>query len=62
MKTRSDFLVKVAYVNPPIPCRDWDWNAHVVGDEEGPNGWGSTPEVAMSDLIYEMTNMTTKHP
>lgn len=38
------------YVYPPIPDRRWDWNAH-YDDEEGPNGEGSTPYMAILDLI-----------
>jgi hypothetical protein len=45
--------MKIVTVNvcPPIPCRDFDWCAHFDdNDEDGPVGWGSTPEEAIDDL------------
>lgn len=35
---------------PPIPSNKFDWSAH-YDDEEGPRGEGSTPYMAILDLI-----------
>ena len=41
-----------AFVNPPIPCRDFDWSAMHDGYDAGdPIGWGSTESQAIDDLI-----------
>ena len=40
------------FVNPPIPCRDFDWSATHDGYDEGdPIGWGSTESQAIDNLI-----------
>lgn len=37
---------------PPIPIRTMDWLAYYEGDEDGgPQGWGSTEDEAIRDLI-----------
>ena len=40
----------VEHVYPPIPRSSFDWSAH-YDDEEGPTGTGSTPYMAILDLI-----------
>ncbi len=41
----------VTHVYPPIPLRQFDYSAHLIGmEEEGPVGWGATPEAAIRDL------------
>ena len=35
---------------PPIPIRDYDYVAWYEGEEDGPWGWGRTPEAAKADL------------
>jgi len=42
------------FVNPPIPCRDFDWSATFDGYDEGDHiGWGKTEEEAIYDLHNE---------
>ena len=44
--------IKVIYVNPPVPMRNFDWCAYYDGcEEEGQRGWGSTKEEAIEDLL-----------
>lgn len=47
---RDGLRIFVSYQNPPIPLRHWDWCAH-YDDAEGPTGEGSTPYMAILDLI-----------
>ena len=43
--------IVTAFVNPPIPIRDFDWSAtHDDYDEGDPIGWGSTESRAIDDL------------
>ena len=43
------------HVYPPIPIRNFDWNACVDGDEEyGPSGWGRTEAEAIADLLAQL--------
>ena len=43
--------VNTELVNPPIPCRDFDWSATFDGYDEGdPIGWGRTEEEAIAAL------------
>ena len=43
--------IVTACVNPPLPCRDFDWSAQHDGDDEGdPIGWGRTEAAAIDDL------------
>jgi hypothetical protein len=60
-KGRRDdrFNITVVYRYPPIPDRRWDWCAYYEGTEEtGHYGEGSTPFMAIKDLIdnYNPTN------
>lgn len=46
--------IEVLEIRPPIPCRDFDWQATRAGYEPGePIGWGSTRHAAVQDLIRE---------
>lgn len=46
------FKIVVYYENPPIPDRSHDWQAYYEGQEEmGQYGEGSTPYMAILDLI-----------
>jgi hypothetical protein len=50
-------VVVTSHIYPPIPIRDNDWLACFDGDEEdGPQGWGSTEQKAIDDLVdnYEL--------
>lgn len=38
------------FVNPPVPFRHSDWEAHFDGQEDGPIGYGETEERAIDDL------------
>jgi len=43
--------IVTAFVNPPIPVRDFDWSATRDGYDEGdPIGWGRTEAAAIDDL------------
>jgi hypothetical protein len=44
--------IVTAFVNPPIPSRDFDWSATRDGYDEGdPIGWGRTEAAAIDNLI-----------
>jgi hypothetical protein len=44
--------IVTAFVNPPIPVRDFDWSATRDGYDEGdPIGWGRAEEEAIDNLI-----------
>ena len=43
----------ITYVYPPIPIRSFDWQAYYDGYEEGACGWGSTPKLALDDLLEQ---------
>ena len=39
-------------IYPPIPCRQFDWCAHLDGEEEnGRCGYGPTEAEAIADLV-----------
>ena len=43
--------IVTAFVNPPIPCRGFDWSATRDGYDEGDHiGWGRTEAAAIDDL------------
>jgi hypothetical protein len=44
--------IKIAFVYPPIPVRDHDWQAYYEGDEESGSGFGESPGLALENL-YE---------
>ena len=47
--------VVITHVKPPIPTHEYDWSAHLDGDEEdGPKGWGVNRRDAMLDLVVEV--------
>ncbi len=49
--------IVTVHVCPPIPCRDFDWCAHFDDkDEDGPVGWGGTPEEAIEDLRGQLSD------
>jgi hypothetical protein len=44
--------IRLVHVAPPIPVYSCDWLAVYEGEEEdGPRGWGETPETALADLL-----------
>ena len=50
--------IVTTYVYPPIPIREFDWQAHFDGDEPNDNGsmlagHGRTEQEAISDLIEQ---------
>lgn len=50
--SKARFQIVVFYAHPPIPDRKFDWQAYYDGDEEkGQYGEGSTPYMAIKDLI-----------
>ncbi len=51
MNNNDTRTIVTAFVNPPIPCRDFDWSATRDGYEEGDAiGWGRTEAAAIDDL------------
>ena len=47
--------IKTAYLYPPIPVRNFDWQAYIEDQEEdGPVGYGHTKEEAINDLWLEL--------
>jgi hypothetical protein len=49
------------HISPPIPIRNYDWEAVFEDyDEGGPIGYGETEQEAISDLI-EIENEKYKH-
>ena len=51
MSTIKDIVIR--FIQPPIPIRKFDWNAHREGDEEtaGQGGFGKDPFSALEDLF-----------
>lgn len=46
--------IEISFVHPPIPDRNWDYQAIRKGYEPGePLGWGRTPVVALADLLEQ---------
>jgi hypothetical protein len=44
--------IKTSHIYPPIPCRDYDWEAVRQSYDEGdPIGYGKTEEDAIKNLI-----------
>lgn len=42
---------------PPIPCRDWDWQAYDDETYDGPGclvGYGPTEEIAIAELLNQI--------
>jgi hypothetical protein len=52
-ETRKSPLIRTTHVYPPIPIRQFDWQAWYDGeeDEQMDTGSGSTEENAIRDLI-----------
>jgi hypothetical protein len=45
------YRVRASFVEPPIPTRDFDWQAWLDGyEEDGPVGTGPTEDAAIADL------------
>jgi hypothetical protein len=48
--------IVTSHVQPPIPVRNFDWSAHVDGEEETKvQGWGVSERDAIEDLAAELT-------
>jgi hypothetical protein len=48
--------IKTSFVYPPIPVRDFDWEAYFDGYEPGDAlGHGATEEEAIADLLEKVT-------
>lgn len=47
--------IVTSYIFPPIPLRQFDWLAYFEdeGEENSPQGWGSTEQAAIADLLQE---------
>src|SRR5262245_2155797 len=43
--------LKTENVHPPIPLRQFDWRAHLDGEEDRSIGWGSERKEAIIDLL-----------
>jgi hypothetical protein len=47
--------IKTSFVYPPIPVRDFDWEAYVDGYEPGdPIGRGATEAEAIAELLLNL--------
>lgn len=46
--------VITSFVNPPIPTRKFDWEAHIQGEEDGFSGVGETEVDALRDLCEQL--------
>lgn len=49
--------IRVEYVYPPIPIRQFDYSAVDDDTYDGPGsaiGWGPTPQAAMLDLLEQI--------
>jgi hypothetical protein len=47
--------IKTSFVYPPIPTRDFDWEAYIDGYEPGDAlGYGATEEEAIADLLEKV--------
>lgn len=49
--------INIYYVAPPVPSNCCDWAAVLAsedGDEEVRTGWGSTPDEAVQDLLWQV--------
>jgi hypothetical protein len=42
--------IRTENIHPPIPLRNFDWQAWYEGQEEGPSGYGATEPEAIEDL------------
>lgn len=48
--------IKTSFVYPPIPVRDFDWEAYIDSYEPGDAlGHGATEEEAIADLLEKVT-------
>ncbi len=47
---KEKYTVAIDYVHPPIPIRNFDYQAWVVGNEEGESGNGATRAAALASL------------
>lgn len=57
-----DKIVHVRFVWPPIPDRAFDWCAYFdEHEEDGPYGYGKTPEGALEELVQALHD-ATKQP
>jgi hypothetical protein len=58
MTTQRPTWIKTDFVYPPIPIRQFDWNAiddrHYGGDESDPIGRGATEQEAIDDLMDQI--------
>lgn len=50
--------IKTVHVCPPIPIRDFDWQAYDADtcdpENDCPVGWGSTEAEAIADLLRQL--------
>jgi len=52
--SKDKHVIVTAYIFPPIPSREYDWQAAYDGYEEGdPLGHGATETEAMIDLLMK---------
>jgi hypothetical protein len=56
---KADYSIRyrklvVVHVHPPIPVRQYDWQAFLGDEEGGPHGWGETRHDAIVDLLVEL--------
>ena len=54
----DDLTIRVTYTGAPIPTREMDYAAHVVGDEEDGSCMGRTPWEALRDLADRLEHLS----
>lgn len=59
--------VVVSHVRPPIPIRDHDWYACLLGYEPEPEahypyGHGESPQIAIADLLQSLYDTAWSRP
>ena len=54
--THNGQTIITSHVYPPIPCRNFDWSAHVdeLGADCSPCGHGATEADAIANLIEQL--------
>jgi hypothetical protein len=63
MNLGNSFKICLTYTFPPIPNRNFDWQAHIDGYEEaGPYGSGRTFIAAIEDLVRQIEEESEDAP
>jgi hypothetical protein len=50
--------IQLSFIHPPIPDRNYDWQASRTGYDQGdPLGHGRTPVAALADLLEQEASL-----